>query len=322
MTSTTAAGRVAGRDPRAGGPGLPLPLELIGLVGRAVVAVPAYMGGLALLLMASAASLVRFRRRCSQAAPFWATMKGELGWLLGVGGPLVALVHVGMGSSLSLQAYFGSTFVDGTGAVVGVGLLRNMATQMTGMTMAGLLALRFIPGLVGVRRRAGEIEPEDRGRFMGAVAAPRLAAAALATMLLSFWGFLVGSFVGWKSAGTMMGLSTNMYFLFFFRMIWFRDVIGLIVKGLAFGLAGATVCCFEGLRAGDAARDGIGMSAADAGTKADDRGPDASEALSGRLVRAACLSMVSMLILNMTWFLMVYHAVPVFGPSLLQPPSP
>ena len=54
-------------------------------------------------------------------------------------------------------------------------------------------------------------------------------------MLLSLWGFLVGTVIGWQASGTLMGLSTNMYFLMFYRMIWFRDVVGLIVKGLVFG---------------------------------------------------------------------------------------
>ena len=56
-----------------------------------------------------------------------------------MGVPLVGLVHIAMGSFLSLQAYYGSTFVDGTGAVVGVGLLRNLGGLMTGLTFAGIL---------------------------------------------------------------------------------------------------------------------------------------------------------------------------------------
>jgi phospholipid/cholesterol/gamma-HCH transport system permease protein len=44
--------------------------------------------------------------------------------------------------------------------------------------------------------------------------------------------------------------------------------------------------------------------------------------LAAPIVRAACLSMMSILLLNMTWFMLVYHAVPVYGPSLLQPPTP
>ena len=71
----------------------------------------------------------------------------QLFWMLVTGLPLVGLVHIAMGSFLSLQAYYGSTFVDGTGAVVGVGLLRNLGGLMTGLTFAGILAARMIPEL-------------------------------------------------------------------------------------------------------------------------------------------------------------------------------
>ena len=71
----------------------------------------------------------------------------QLFWMLLLGFPLVGLVHIAMGSFLSLQAYYGSTFVDGTGAVVGVGLLRNLGGLMTGMTLSGVLAARMIPEL-------------------------------------------------------------------------------------------------------------------------------------------------------------------------------
>ena len=32
--------------------------------------------------------------------------------------------------------------------------------------------------------------------------------------------------------------------------------------------------------------------------------------------------MAAILLANMTWFMLVYHAVPVYGPSLLAPPGP
>ena len=70
-----------------------------------------------------------------------------------MGIPLVGLVHIAMGSFLSLQAYYGSTFVDGTGAVVGVGLLRNLGGLMTGMIFAAILAARMIPELRILSRR-------------------------------------------------------------------------------------------------------------------------------------------------------------------------
>ena len=136
-------------------PGLPFWLGPVGWLGKGVISVLAYLGGLARFVAASAVSLVRLRRHEDDLPGFWAVMKGELWWILVMGCPLVGLVHVAMGSFLSLQAYFGSTFVDGTGAVVGVGLLRNLATLMTGMTLSGLLAGRMIPDLLDVARGPG-----------------------------------------------------------------------------------------------------------------------------------------------------------------------
>ena len=147
-------------------------------------------------------------------------LKTELWWLLAAGVPLVGLVHVAMGSFLSMQAYFGSTFVDGTGAVVGVGLLRNLASLMTGMTLCGLVACRLVPGRLAPGHAAGSdwgldfgsaerarafgwftscrrdgrarLKARRSGREVGnsgRLAAPRLVAVALASVLLSLWGF-------------------------------------------------------------------------------------------------------------------------------------
>ena len=126
-----------------------------------------------------------------------------------MGIPLVGLVHIAMGSFLSLQAYYGSTFVDGTGAVVGVGLLRNLGGIMSGMTFAGILAARMIPELrmlsrrlslergraggsiAGSRRAARNVRPSAGVAdpiAPGRLAAPRIAAAAIACLLLSHVG--------------------------------------------------------------------------------------------------------------------------------------
>ena len=308
-------------------PGLPFLLRPIAWVGAATIGMLAYCGGAAMLATSAAVSVVSFARD-DDAPGFWGTMKAELGWLLFTGVPLVGLVHVGMGSFLSMQAYFGSTFVDGTGAVVGVGLLRNVASLVTGMALSGLIACRIIPERLGTRRPIDEgvrstrrgptvLDQPDRELLSplspGRLTAPRLAACGLATMLLSLWGFFVGTVIGWQAAETLMGLSTNMFFLMFYRMIWYRDVVGLIIKGLVFGLMTATICCYESFRVGSP------ISGEAPGNVADARSGTAD--LSGPIVRAACLSLVAILVLNMTWFILIYHAVPVYGPSLLQPPS-
>ena len=141
-----------------------------GSAGRTLDAL-AYLGGLGLPR----------RRRPPGARPPAATTtaagsvgRGELSWMLRLGLPLVALVHVGIGSFLSMQSYFGGTFVEGTGAVVGVGLIRNVAPLMAGLTLAGLLAARVTPELApGARStEATRVGPSPR-TARGATAAGR-----------------------------------------------------------------------------------------------------------------------------------------------------
>lgn len=287
----------AGAGGRAAEP--PALLAPIAWVGAAAVGTLTYLGATA-TTAASAVGAIFAGRDDEDAETLRHATTHELSWMLCAGFPLVGLVHVAMGSFLSMQAYFGSTFVDGTGAVVGVGLLRNLASMMTGLTLAGLLPGRIVPELRRLRREAADPEALRAGRL----AAARIMAAVAATSLLSLWGCVVGTVVGWKSSEALMGLSTDMYFLMLVRMLWYRDVVGMVVKGTLFGLAISVPACAEGLRRVDRP----------------DRDPVA--ATTTAVVRAACLGMAMILLLNMTWFLFVYHAVPVYGPSLLQPPTP
>jgi phospholipid/cholesterol/gamma-HCH transport system permease protein len=118
----------------------------------------------------------------------------------------------------------------------------------------------------------------------------------------------------------MMGLASETFFLMFYRMIWFRDVVGVIVKGIFFGVLPAAICCYEALSGWNRRADEAGQNAeAEAGAGGIGL---ASADLTWPVLRATCLSMVSILVMNMTWFLLVYHAVPVYGPSLLSPPTP
>ena len=118
-------------------------------LGRSVTETSGYAGGVTILLLGVAGSMFwTGRSRREEDAPgFMRSFMHQLFWMLFMGIPLVGLVHIAIGSFLSLQAYYGSTFVDGTGAVVGVGLLRNLGGIMSGMVFAGMLAARMIPEL-------------------------------------------------------------------------------------------------------------------------------------------------------------------------------
>ena len=314
----------------------------VGWLGRSVIAVVAYAGGVTLLACGALGSLLWPRRDHAHAAAapgFWNTLIHQLSWMLMMGAPLVGMVHVALGSFLSLQAYYGSTFVDGTGAVVGVGLLRNLGGLMTGLTFAGILSARMVPELHILSRHMiialtpahfatstggrlpDEIDDDESGGALsiapGRLAAPRIVAAGIACLLLSQWGIAVGTLVGWQASQSMMGLSTGTFFMMMAKMMWFRDVVGLVVKGLFFGALPALVCCYEGLGPGASDHEPASESISDSHP-----GHGLAPPWSTSVFRAACLSFAAILVLSSSWFILVYHAVPFYGPTLLTPQGP
>jgi phospholipid/cholesterol/gamma-HCH transport system permease protein len=304
-------------------------LSPLARVGRGTLEIVADLGRMATLLGLAVRSLVR---PGEDAAPLRPALIRQLAGLLGMGLPLVALVHVGMGSFLSLQAYFGGTFVDGTGAVVGVGLIRNVAPMMAGLIMAGLIAARTTSELRtqpwegldgdplwiadrdaahGTGEGGGGLPPElRRVPEPPRLAAVRISAAVLAGPILALWGVIVGTVVGWQVSQTMLGVSTHGFFSMMTEMLWLRDVAGLIVKGCLYALLASLFACHEGLRRPAVAGSGSGSAPAPA---------PAHGAVAMAAFRAACLSSVAILVINSGWFLLVYHAGPAFGPTLMNP---
>ena len=281
-------------------------LTPLALVGRLALVVVSYLGGMGTLLASAVRSLVRPPRT---AAPIVPAIARQLAWLFGAGLPMVALSHIGLGSFLTMQSYYGATFAEGTGAVVGVGLIRNITALMTGLTMAGLLAALVTPEL----RAGGRREFEDASRAFdldgsgsepesdpGRSAAIRIGAGLVAGPILALWGVLVGTLVGWRVAAKLVGVSSDVFFTMFLEMIWVRDLWGLVLKGMIFGLLAALFACHEGLRPSQG------------------RGPSATSIAA---CRAACLAGVAILAVNSSWFLLFYHAGPAFGPTLLAPPG-
>ena len=218
-----------------------------------------------------------------------------------------------------MQAYFGGTFVDGTGAVVGVGLIRNLAPLMAGLTMAGLIAARTTTELRGRSRARLDVDPllDPRPRR-----GPRRAARVRSSSAHAVAGTAGGrpdrrprrsrdrswrSGACWSapwSAGrsprTMLGVSTHGFFSMMWEMLWLRDVTGMIVKGLS------TRCS---PRCSPATR-GCGATASPRPTPRSLARPSSGP---------SAWPGVAILIVNSGWFLLVYHAGPAFGPTSARP---
>ena len=285
-------------------------------IGRSALHAAGYLGG-----TASVALKALQRDQAEGSADD--RVSAQLAWIFALGFPFVTLVHVGIGSFLAMQSYFGGTFAEGTGAVVGVGLLRNLSSLLAGLSLAALVAARMVPELRArtraarltpvpeidppgflARTAAGQTVRRDSGRppeaaVSGRGVSSRLIAATLAGPVLGIWGAAVGTLVGWQVARVMMGVSTHTFFRMFWDMLWMRDVLGLVVKGVLFGAFAGIFSCHEGLRG----RDDDGLN-------------EVSQAAS----RAACFTAVGILIVNSGWFILFYHAGPAFGPTLLEPP--
>ena len=246
----------------------------VGWLGRSVLAVTAYVGGVTLLaiggsrvdpLAAEPRSATR-RARILEDTDASALLDALHGFSAGgAGAHRHGLVPVASGL---LRQHFCRRHRRGRRR----GIAAQSGGMMTGLTFAGILAARMIPELRILsrylssqqRRRRVGVDPIGARRETstmptaavspsiapGRLAAPRIAAAAIACLLLSQWGIAVGTLVGWQASQSMMGLPTETFFMMMVKMMWFRDVVGLIVKGLLFGALPAAICCYEGLGPG------------------------------------------------------------------------
>lgn len=273
----------------------------------ATAAVLAYLGGLALLLFAAARAVVRPN---GPAPPLWPTVLRHLDRLLGLGVLLVAMLHAPMGSFLAMQAYFLATFREATGAVVGVGLMRNLAPLLSGIILAGMLAARVVPELRRRPRHGLDLDPDSRpdrdAPAAGSgpesanaepdparLAAVRIIAAVIAAPVLAVWGTAVGLAMGLLVAMTFLSLSPGIYFGTFWDQIALDDAGGLLFKSVVFGLVAGLFAGFEGLR-----------------------GDDDPRRVPAAVGRALCFSIVVILITSDCWFTLNYLSGEPFGPGL------
>ena len=260
------------------------------------------LGGMAILLVSALAAPLRGRR---ETTPLVRVALAQAGWMLAMGIPLVGLIHMSLGSFLAMQAYFGATFTEAAGIVVGLGLIRNIAPLMTGFVLAGLIGVKVTAELRGGTRpgldddRSVPDRDVERGISSdlrpspspGRVALGRLLGAAVAGPVLSLWGVAIGCLMGLVAARSMLGQSTETFLGKIVERLDPIDVLGLVAKGGLFAGASALIAAYEGLRPESRG------------------GPDA--------YRAVVRSVFVILFLNFTWFNLVYLGSNPFGPDVV-----
>jgi phospholipid/cholesterol/gamma-HCH transport system permease protein len=244
------------------------------------VAAVRYLGGVGLLGCAVLRAILRPRRGLVPAT--WRQLVEVIGGALGI----VLLVHFSMGSFLSMQAFFGATFREAAGAVVGVGLVRNLATLLTGFVLAALLAARAAEWADPAEEGWSEPTAEPDGRI-----AARILGAALAGPVLACWGAAIGMLSGMLVSRSLLGIAPGLFVGRFAEMARLTDALGIVVKGAGFAAVAALIAEHEGRRG----RAGLGP-------------------VSAR--RAVLLSIAGIVFLNGVWFSLAYLSGNPFGPAL------
>ncbi|ADV61605.1 protein of unknown function DUF140 [Isosphaera pallida ATCC 43644] len=254
-------------------------------IGRGTLATISYLGALKLLTLATLRATIRPPR---DAPPLRRAVSAQLAWMLSMGLPLTVLVHVSLGGFLAMQSYYGATFILATGPVVLTGLIRNLSPVMAGLILVGMVGTRCTAELA---RQGFRISPAY-------LTAARFWAAVIAGPILGLAGTLTGSLAGAAVAYRWLGVSVQGYFEFGWEMVWFRDVVGLLVKGMLFGGATVLIAALEGLRI-----------------------TEEQPPLERICFRACLISVVALIFLNTSWFLLIYRGGAPFGPTVLPPPS-
>lgn len=286
-------------------PASPVP-AIVGDLASLVAVPVAYLGGLGLTTLAALGGL--FTRR-GEAPSILAGIGRCTDRLVWPGLAIVTLVQASVGGFLAMQAFFGATFREGSGAVVGLGMLRNMGSLVAGWTVAAIAAMLFVRELrsshlgldgdelsVPDRDAVRGLRPDDRvAPAPRRLVTARVVAGALAGLVLSLWGAGIGIGCGLIASQSLLGVPSGIFAQKLLEMVEPFDILSLGLKGALFGAVAAIAACHEGLRAGDNAPAALVPAAT---------------------FRAVVTTLIIMSVLNATFFTLAYLSGAPEGPVL------
>jgi len=233
------------------------PVRMLIALGRGTIDILAYTGGLAILagdtLRWTGRALVRKRDFRWRDVAFQMVRVGVLTI------PLVGAVLFFMGVILAMQmAYVLETlgFTQWVGAVVGVGIFRELGPLISGMTLAGLVG-------ASIAAELGAMVDQEEVLALETMALPpnwylvmpRVVAAVIMLPIVTLIADFAGIFGGWVISISAIGLSSAEFIDMVISETLFKDVWTGIVKSQVFALLIGLVACYEGMRVKGGAAD-------------------------------------------------------------------
>jgi len=177
---------------------------------------------------------------------------------------LIVLIGLFTGMTLGLQGYyalskFGSEGFLGPG--VALSLIRELGPTLTAVMVTGR-AGSAMAAEIGVMRISDQIDALEVMDInsMGYLVAPRFSAALIAFPLLTAVFCIVGIYGGYITGVLLLNINEGVYFSGVVNSVQRSDVIGCLIKALAFALIVVTVSCYKGYFA-HLRRDGMGAEA-------------------------------------------------------------
>jgi phospholipid/cholesterol/gamma-HCH transport system permease protein len=224
---------------------------LIENVGRATVNLLDYAGGLTVQLWAGLRAL-RTTLPISGSRNRW---KSSVGQMLQVGVdalPMVGLMSICAGFILAMQ---GASELKRFGAIryvidlVAVGFTRELGPLLTAIAVSGRSGSAF-SAEIGTMKVTEEIDALRVMAFdpIEFVLAPKFLAALIMIPCLSIFANVCGILAGWIFMFFSTHLGFGLYVRYALDSIDIHDVIGGLIKSLAFATIIVQVGCLEGFR--------------------------------------------------------------------------
>ncbi|HEY4814065.1 MAG TPA: ABC transporter permease [Chthoniobacterales bacterium] len=166
---------------------------------------------------------------------------------------VITVVSLFSGLVLGLQGYyvlarFGSSGLLGT--FVSLTLTRELAPVLASLMIVGQ-AGSAIAAEIGIYRYSEQIDALTTMAIdpLGYLITPRLLAALLVFPILTTVFVLVGTFGGYLSGCSLLGLDSGVYWSNVQSAVRFVDVRECLLKALVFGIVAIAICCHSGFTA-------------------------------------------------------------------------